>query len=263
MEVRGKIVVVTGAGSGIGAALCRRFAHEGARGVAVVDLKNTEGAARVAEDIGGLALRCDVGVESEMKEMIAEVESKLGPIDLFCSNAGVALATPDRLDPACAPDDVWTLNWRVHVMAHVYAARDLGPKMAARGSGYFLNTISAAGVLTAVGNAPYSTTKHAAVGFAESLAISYRDRGVGVSILCPQGVATPMLAGAKHGPSMADGVVSPEAVADDVIDGIREEKFLILPHPEVLGYMQRKATDYDRWLGGMRKLLRPRSATPA
>jgi NAD(P)-dependent dehydrogenase (short-subunit alcohol dehydrogenase family) len=255
MKIDGKVAVVTGGGSGIGAALCQRFARDGARGVAVID-KNQAHAQAVASAVDGLAIECDVTIEGELKAAIAQVEARFGPIDLFCSNAGVAIADPDPQDPAAAPDSVWALNWGVHLMSHVYAARDLGPKMAARGGGYFLNTISAAGLLTAVGNAPYSATKHAAVGFAESLAIAYRDRGVGVSILCPQGVDTPMLRQSMHGPSIADGVLSPEAVADCVIEGLAQERFLILPHPEALQYMQRKASDYDRWLGGMSRLHR-------
>ena len=255
MDVKNKVVVVTGGGSGIGAALCERFAREGAKGVAVAD-KNAANAEAVAASIDGLAFKCDVTVEAQVKGLIADVEERLGPIDLFCSNAGVAIADPDVRDPNGAPDEVWTLNWQVHVMSHVYAARDLGPKMAARGGGYFLNTISAAGVLTAVGNGPYSTSKHAAVGFAESLAIAYRDRGVGVSVLCPQGVDTPMLRQSMHGPSVADGVLTTEAVAGIVVEGLAEERFLILPHPEVLQYMQRKTSDYDRWLRGMGKLHR-------
>jgi len=253
MHIKDKVVVVTGGGSGIGAALAARFTREGAKGVAVAD-KNEANAKAVAATIGGLGLACDVTVEAEVKGMIAEVERRLGPIDLFCSNAGVAIADPNVFDPAAAPDAVWDLNWRVHVMSHVYAARDLGPKMAARGGGYFLNTISAAGVLTAVGNGTYSATKHAAVGFAESLAIAYRERGVGVSILCPQGVDTPMLRKSMHGPSVADGVLTSETVADIVVEGLAEERFLILPHPEVLQYMQRKTSDYDRWLRGMSRL---------
>jgi len=259
MDIKDRIVVVTGGGSGIGAALCRRFASEGARGVAVVD-RNEDGARTVAASIGGLPLRCDVSIEAELKSAIADVEQRFGPIDLFCSNAGVAVGDPDLLDPAAAPDSAWALNWGVNLMAHVYAARALGPKMAARGSGYFLNTVSAAGLLTAAGNGTYSTTKHAAVGFAESLAIAYRDRGVGVSILCPQGVDTPMLRGSgrgeMHGPSIADGVLTAETVAGVVVEGLAEERFLILPHPEVLEYMRRKTSDYDRWLRGMGRLHR-------
>jgi NAD(P)-dependent dehydrogenase (short-subunit alcohol dehydrogenase family) len=255
MDVAGKVIAVTGGGSGIGAALCARFAREGARGVAVLDLY--EGPARkVAATIDGLGLACDVSVERDLKAAIAEIEATLGPIDLFCSNAGVLTNDPDPADPTSASDDAWALSLGVHLMSHVYAARDLGPKMAARGGGYFLNTVSAAGLLTQIGSGPYSASKHAAVGFAESLAIAYRERNVRVSILCPQGVTTPMVAAALETPAVRDGLLTPEAVADSVMEGLADERFLILPHPQVLDYMQRKSGDYDRWLGGMRKLRR-------
>lgn len=253
MLVAGKIVAVTGGGSGIGAALCQQFAREGARGVAVLDL-NAAQAQRVADPLGALALGCDVTSEPQLGAAIAAVEAHLGPIDLFCSNAGILENDPDPADPASAPDPSWTRSWNVHVMSHVYAARLLGPAMAARGGGYFLNTASAAGLLTQIGSGPYSATKHAAIGFAESLAIAYRDRGVGVSVLCPQGVATPMVAGAMATPAVLDGLLTPEAVANTVIEGLADERFLILPHLQVLTYMQRKTGDYDRWLRGMARL---------
>ena len=214
----------------------------------------------MAASVDGLPLRSEVSVESELNAVIEKAEERFGPIDLFCSNAGIAMGDPDPLNPASVPDSAWLRNWGVHVMAHVYAARALAPKMAMRGHGYFLNTISAAGVLTAAGNGTYSTTKQAAVGFAESLAISYRERGMRVSILCPQGVDTPMLRKSMHGPSIADGVLSTEALAEVVVRDLGEERFLILSHPEVLTYMQRKAADYDRWLGGMKKLFQQRVA---
>lgn len=253
MRIRDKTVAVTGGGSGIGRALCERFAREGARGVAVLDLQEDQ-VKVVAEAIQGLGLSCDVTSESELQAAIAEIESRLGPIDLFCSNAGILLNDTDPLDPASAPDEAWNLSWRVHVMSHVYAARLLAPKMAARGGGHFLHTISAAGLLTQIGSGPYSASKHAAVGFAESLAIAYQSRRVGVSILCPQGVATPMVSGAMKTPAVQDGLLSPEAVADAVICGLAEERFLILPHPQVLKYVQRKATDYEAWVRGMARL---------
>lgn len=252
MKITDKTVVVTGGGSGIGAALCARFAREGAR-VAVVD-RNEANANQVAAGIDGLALMCDVAVEREIQSVIAQVESRFGEIDLFCSNAGLLLNDPDPADPASSPDAVWTLSWGVHVMSHVYAARALAPKMAARGHGYFLNTASAAGLLTQIGSGPYSATKHAAIAFAESLAIAYKERGVGVSVLCPQGVATPMVAGAMSTPAVEDGLLSAAHVADVVVEGLADERFLILPHPQVSKYFLNKATDYDRWLGGMRKL---------
>ncbi len=253
MLIAGKIVAVTGGGSGIGAALCQRFAHEGARGVAVLDL-HAVNAEHIASPLGALAIRCDVTSEHELGAAIATVEARLGPIDLFCSNAGILENDPDPADPASAADPSWARSWNVHVMSHVYAARLLGPKMAARGSGYFLNTASAAGLLTQIGSGPYSATKHAAIGFAESLAIAYQDRGVRVSVLCPQGVATPMVAGAMATPAVQDGLLTPETVATAVIEGLADERFLILPHAQVRTYMQRKTSDYDRWLRGMVRL---------
>ncbi|HKQ83951.1 MAG TPA: SDR family oxidoreductase [Steroidobacteraceae bacterium] len=255
MNIAGKVIVVTGGGSGIGEALCTRFASSGARAVAVAD-RDHDRAQRVARAIDGLALQCDVAVERELLAAIERVEGRLGPIDLFCSNAGVGIHDKDPEDPASAPDSAWALSWGVHVMSHVYAARALGPKMARRGHGYFLNTVSAAGLLTQIGSGPYSTTKHAAIGFAESLAIAYRDRGVGVSVLCPQGVATPMVEGAMSTPAISDGLLTADQVADVALEGLAEERFLILPHAQVATYMQRKASDYDRWLAGMRKLRR-------
>jgi NAD(P)-dependent dehydrogenase (short-subunit alcohol dehydrogenase family) len=259
VKLAGKVAVVTGGGSGIGAALCERFALEGARGIAVVDMDEAA-ARRVADAITGLALRCDVTIERDLRAVIDQVETRYGAIDLFCSNAGVLANDPDPADPASASDDAWALSWRVHVMSHVYAARHLAPKMAARGSGYLLNTISAAGLLTQLGSGPYSASKHAAVGLAESLAIAYRPRGVGISILCPQGVATPMVAAALTTPAVRDGLLSPQAVAQTVIEGLAAERFLILPHAQVLTYMQRKAADYERWLSGMVRLSQGASA---
>lgn len=253
MHISGKTIAVTGGGSGIGRALCERFAREGARGVAVLDLQEAHAMA-VADTIQGLGLSCDVTVEDELRAAIEETERRLGPIDLFCSNAGTLQNDTDLLDPASAPDEAWNLSWRVHVMSHVYAARHLAPRMATRGGGHFLHTISAAGLLTQIGSGPYSASKHAAVGFAENLAIAYQSRGVGVSILCPQGVATPMVAGAMQTPAVHDGLLSPEEVVDAVISGLAEDRFLILPHPQVLKYMQRKAADYEAWLRGMARL---------
>ena len=253
MRIEGKVVVVTGGGSGIGRALCQRFAREGARRVVVADL-NAANAEAVAAEVQGIARRCDVGSEAEISQLIDETEATVGPVDLFCSNAGVLLNDPDPDDPASAPDARWELSWRVHVMSHIYAARALGPRMAARGGGYFLNTISAAGLLTQLGSGPYSTTKHAAIGFAESLAIAYRDRGVRVSVLCPQGVATPMVQAVMETPAVSDGVLTPDEVADCVVEGLGVERFLILPHSQVAEYMRRKASDYDRWISGMARL---------
>ena len=254
MDVKDKVVVVTGGADGIGAALARRFAKAGAAQVVVVD-RNGEGAAAVANEIGGEAVTLDVTDGQAMAAMVADIEARHGRIDLFVSNAGVGDGDPDRNNAASSPDAVWQRAWNVNVMAHVHAARAVTPGMTARGGGYILNTVSAAGLLSQIGGAVYSTTKHAAVGFAESLAITHGDQGIKVSILCPQGVDTAMLRqGGSGSPQSLDGVLTPDEVAESVVAGLAEEKFLILPHAEVLTYMQRKAGDYDRWLGGMRRL---------
>lgn len=256
MNVKDKVVVVTGGADGIGAALARRFAREGAKVVVVAD-RNGEGAAAVAREIGGEAVTLDVSDGEAMAAMAADLEARHGGIDLFCSNAGVGDGDPDRENATSSPDAVWLRAWNVNVMAHVHAARAVIPGMRARGGGYLLNTISAAGLLSQIGGAVYSTTKHAAVGFAESLAITHGHQGIKVSILCPQGVDTAML---RQGgdpaaqPQNVDGVLTPDEVAESVVRGLEAETFLILPHPVVQAYMQRKAGDYDRWLGGMRRL---------
>src|SRR5580658_3122749 len=253
MKVSGKVVVITGGASGIGAALCRRFAAEGARAVVVSDF-NATGAQAVAAEIGAVALAVstDVRVEAEIVALVSQTLERFGPIDLFCSNAGIAIGGGEEVDNAD-----WQRIWEVNTMAHVYAARAVLPGMLARGEGYLLNTASAAGLLTQADSAPYSVTKHAAVAFAEWLAIAYGDRGIRVSCLCPQGVRTPMLmaAGRREGVGgfLQDGSISPEELAEAVVAGLAEEKFLILPHPEVAEYMRRKTGDYDRWLHGMRK----------
>ena len=254
MDVKDKVVVVTGGAEGIGAALARRFAKAGAAHVAVVD-RNGSGAASVAAEIGGSAWATDVSDVDAVATMVANIETAQGRIDLFCSNAGVGDGDPDQDNAASSPDRVWMRAWGVNLMAHVYAARAVLPGMIARGEGYLLNTVSAAGLLSQIGSAVYSTTKHAAVGFAESLAITHGDHGIKVSILCPQGVDTAMLRqGGSGSPQSLDGVMTPEEVADAVIEGLADERFLILPHPVVLTYLQRKTADYDRWIGGMRRL---------
>lgn len=252
MNLEGKIVVVTGGASGIGKAMVERFHREGAVGLVVVDL-NEAGAQAVAQSVGGVAVRCDVTKEAEVAAVVETALARFGRIDLFCSNAGVSVRDADLDNAASTPDDGWTLGWGVNVMAHVYAARACLPGMIARGEGYFLNTVSAAGLLSQIGSAIYSTTKHAAVGFGESLAITHRHHGIGVSILCPQAVDTPMLGGAR-GSQSVDGVLTPEAVAQSVVEGLAAETFLILPHPQVVTYMQRKTGDYDRWIRGMVRL---------
>jgi NAD(P)-dependent dehydrogenase (short-subunit alcohol dehydrogenase family) len=260
MELAGRVTVVTGGASGIGQAMCRRFAAEGAS-VVVADI-DAPGAAAVAQDIGGLAVPCDVSVEADVAALVDTTLLSFDRIDLFCANAGILWGSrPD--DPAGiigpdAPDVAWERIWRVNVMAHVYAARAVVPRMLDQGGGHLLVTASAAGLLTLLGNAPYSVTKHAAVALAEWLAITYGDQGLRVSCLCPQLVRTDMLAGAtaatkERGLGDLD-VLEPEAVADAVVHGLREEQFLILPHPDVAEFFRRKAADYDRWLAGMRRL---------
>ena len=255
MKIQGKIIIVTGGADGIGAALCRRFAREGAAHIAVVDL-NAEGAAKVAAEIGGSSYGVDVSDPEAIEVMVRAVEAAHGRIDLLCQNAGVGGGEPDPDNAASASDAVWNRAWGVNVMAHVYGARAALPGMIARGEGYILNTVSAAGLLSQIGSAVYSTTKHAAIGFAESLAIAQGDLGIKVSVLCPQGVDTAMLraGGGQEQPQNLDGVLSPDDVAEAVVKGLEAESFLILPHQIVLTYMQRKTADYDRWLGGMRRL---------
>jgi NAD(P)-dependent dehydrogenase (short-subunit alcohol dehydrogenase family) len=253
MELTGRHVVVTGAASGIGQALARRFAAEGARAVVAADI-DAEGAAAVAADTGGLGVPTDVSREADIEALIARATQANGAIDLFCSNAGIAVSG----GPEVSNDD-WERIWQINVMAHVYAARALLPDMLARGEGYLLNTASAAGLLTNLGALPYSVTKHAAVALAEWLAITYGAAGIRVSCLCPQGVRTPMLTAgldeAAGAAVLASGdMVEPEDVADAVVAGIREERFLILTHPEVAGYVARKGADPERWLAGMRRL---------
>src|SRR5437588_7175480 len=250
MELADKHVVVTGGANGIGRALCRRFATEGARAVVVADMDG-DGARAVADEISGTAVRLDVSVEDEVASLVEKAISANGPIDLFCANAGII--TSGGLDDS---NEQWQRIWGVNVMAHVYAARALIPGWVARGQGYLLHTASAAGLLTGIGQLPYSVTKHGVVALAEWLSITYGDAGVKVSCLCPQGVRTNMLlaGGDDESNFLLPGSVAPEEVADVVVQGLADERFLILPHPEVAEYFRRKATDYDRWLTGMRRL---------
>ena len=251
--------IVTGGASGIGAALARALAGEGAR-VTVADL-NIDGAAAVARDIDGLAVQTDVRDRAAIAALISAHEARHGPTTLMCSNAGIANGVDTGFtNTAGADPSEWQKAWEVNVMAHVHAAALLLPGMIDRGRGYFLHTASAAGLLSQIGSAPYSTTKHAAVGFAENLAISHRSAGIRVSILCPQGVDTPMLggmgSGGREGPQAGDGLLSAAEVAAAALDGIAAEQFLILPHPQVAEYMRNKVADYGRWIGGMAKLQR-------
>ncbi len=259
MDVRGKCVVVTGGGGGIGRALALECAAAGARAVAVLD-RDGAAAANVAAEIGSSAHACDVSDEQLLRATLDTVAAASGPIELFCSNAGVALGFPASGDVAEAGDEAWQRSWSVNVMAHVYAARILFPHMRACGGGAFLITASAAGLLSQIGSAVYSTTKHAAIGLAESLAISHRADGIQVAVLCPQGVDTAMLRSLPAGPQAGDGVLDPAAVARSALAGLAAQQFLILPHPEVASYMQRTAADYDRWIGGMERLRRAYAA---
>src|ERR1700710_2114645 len=254
MQVTGKIVVVTGGANGIGRAMCEAFHRAGATKVIVADL-DFAGAEAVAGSLGGAAFKCDVGQEKDIRHVIEETERQFGPIALFCSNAGIGGGfDPMSENAGGASDEPFAKSWAIHVMAHIYAARHLIPRMKARGGGYFLNTISAAGLLSQVGSPAYSATKHGAVGFAENLTISHRADGIKVSILCPQGVDTNMLRSIPKGPQSGDGDLSPEQVAQDALRGIEQETFVILPHPQVVDYMRKKTENYDRWIGGMAKI---------
>lgn len=250
MDLKDKIVVVTGAASGIGKAMAIRFAAEGAKKVVCVDL-NSDGATEVANKINGLAIAVDVSSEDEIAAMIERVEVEIGPIDLFCSNAGIL-----TMGGVEAPNDDWQRIWDINVMSHVWAARHLVPRMIKRGGGYLLNTASAAGLLNQVGAAPYGVTKHAAVGLAEWLAMTHGDDGIKVSVLCPQAVRSEMTRGHEESVAAMDGMLEPEVVAESCVRTIESETFLVLPHPEVLDYMRKKTENYDRWIGGMRKLNR-------
>jgi len=284
VELKDRVAVVTGGASGIGRALCMAVAREGAAGVVVADL-DSKGAAAVADEIaaaGGRAhaVRCDVSVEDDVRSLVAEAESTFGPVDAFFANAGVLVG--GGYD---APDELWDRAWAINVKSHIYAARAVVPGMLERGSGYLVHTASAAGLLMQLGAAPYTVSKHAIVSFAEYLSVTHHDQGLRVSCLCPQAVATNLgttsravlagqepdsggradtgssiasagpLAGAAslRGTAASDGVVTPEQVADLVLDAMREERFLVLPHPEVARYEQNRAGDRERWLRGMRR----------
>ncbi|MEZ5502983.1 MAG: SDR family oxidoreductase [Halioglobus sp.] len=258
MEITGKVIVVTGAGSGIGAALAAKFAREGAAAVVCVDI-NEAAAQRTAAELGGVAMQADVTREEDVVRVIEATESGIGPIDLYCNNAGVIAGASEQ-----SPNAEWQFVWEVNVMSHVYSARHLVPRMIKRGGGHFLNTASAAGLLNQIGGAAYGTSKHAAVGFAEWLALTYAHQGIRVSMLCPQAVRTAMTANAGDQGIMAastDGMMEPEQLADIVVDHLRRDAFLILTHEEVRVYMQRKASDYDRWIRGMNRLQQKLSGT--
>jgi NAD(P)-dependent dehydrogenase (short-subunit alcohol dehydrogenase family) len=251
LHIRDRVVIVTGGGSGIGAALARRFADEQPRALILGDL-DLGAAQGVAEEIGAEALQVDVADPASNDALIDQAEERFGPIDLFCANAGIGFAGDEQ-----TPPERWDFMWQVNLMSHVHAARRLIPGWLARGEGYFLSTASAAGLLTNLKAAQYSVTKHAAVSFAEWLAITYGDQGIKVSCLCPMGVKTPLLDSADEFHALLDPLaIEPEQVAEAVVQGLVDERFLILPHPEVARFFQNKANDYDHWIGGMRKLQR-------
>jgi NAD(P)-dependent dehydrogenase (short-subunit alcohol dehydrogenase family) len=260
MQIRDRVVVVTGGGGGIGAGMARAFAASGAKAVVVADL-DAAAADAVAADIGAgsrtasFAMRVDVGHEPDVQTLVRRVEDEFGGIDLFCANAGIMVA--GGID---VPDEDWDRIWRVNVKSHIYAARAVIPGMVERGGGYLLHTASAAGLLTQLGAAPYAVTKHAVVAFAEWVAITYADRGVKVSCLCPQAVETAMTGPlgrmerpTAKGSAASDGVLQPADVAEVVLAALEAEQFLVLPHPQVATYEQRRATDRDRWLRGMQR----------
>ena len=248
MEVRDKVVVVTGAANGIGRALAKRFSEEGAGKIIIADL-DEQGLKRVETETGAESFKTNVASEADIKQLINSCERKYGGIDLLCNNAGIGVNGGPEV-----PNEEWQKIWEINVMAHVYAARAAIPGMLRRGSGYILNTASAAGLLSQIGSAPYAVTKHADVSFAEWLAITYGDRGLKVSVLCPQAVRTAMTADDPDGVASVDGMIEPEQVSEAVVTTLKNESFLVLPHPKVLDYIQRKSGDYDRWIEGMKKL---------
>lgn len=260
MDLAGRVAVVTGGAGGIGRALCRAFAEHGAAGIVVADVDQA-GAERVAAELGGgsgpaLAVPVDVADEAQVATLVRKAEEAFGPIDLFCANAGILLGGGVE-----APDADWERMWRVNVLSHVYAARSVLPGMIGRGEGYLVHTASAAGLLTQLGSAPYSVTKHAVVALAEWLSITHAADGIRVSCLCPQGVWTGMTGAPSEeaDPLLSatagrNGMLMPEDVASAVIEGLAEERFLILPHTEVATFEQRRAGDRERWLRAMRRI---------
>ena len=250
MELKDKVVVITGGSGGIGRAMAKAFLAEGAKAVMLADLDEAAVAA-AAREIGCDGMACDVTQEAQVQELVRRTVQRHGPVDLFCSNAGAS----GKGTLTDASNEVWQRQWELHVMAHLYAARAVLPSMIERGRGYLLNTASAAGLLAAMGSGPYTVTKAAAVKFAEFLSITHGDDGIGVSVLCPQGVNTAM-APRQLGDGQTDGIIEPGQLAQTVVDALREERFYVLPHPEVEEYVRRKGNDVDRWLSGMRRLRR-------
>jgi NAD(P)-dependent dehydrogenase (short-subunit alcohol dehydrogenase family) len=250
MDPAGRVIVVTGGAKGIGRALATRFASAGAEAVVVADI-DADGAAAAARTIGATAVGCDVSRESDVKQLVDQVVAEHGRIDIFCSNAGIAVGGGPE-----TPNDEWQRIWEVNLMSHVFVARHVMPGMLDRREGYLLGTVSAAGLLNHVFAAPYGVTKAAALSLFEWLSIAHGADGIRVSCLCPQGVKTEMLAAERRLglEFLTENALEPQAVAEIVLEGIRDERFLILPHPEVADYFRRKADDYDRWLKGMRRL---------
>ncbi len=254
MQLKDKVVVITGAANGIGKALAVRFKAEGVRGLVIADLDANKVSA-VAQELQCLGVSCDASSEEGIRRLVARAQAQFGAIDLFCSNAGIFISDPDPQNAVSASNNDFDRCWQLHVMAHVYAARAVLPAMIERGSGYLLHTVSAAGLLSQIGSATYSTTKHAAIGFAEHLAITHQEHGIKVSVVCPQAVRTALIGDEpEKGSAAVDGILSPEEVAESVVRGLEAERFLILPHPVVADYLKRKTADYDRWIGGMARL---------
>ena len=249
MDIRNKVAIVTGGASGIGRSIARRFAADGARGVVVADV-NLEHAQTMADEIKGIAVRCDVSKEADIQALVATTRQHYGQVDAYISNAGIL----GRMGGLDLEDTLWDAMWNIHGMAHVWAARAVVPEMVARGEGFFMVTASAAGLLTIVESAPYAVTKHAAVAFAEWLRIAYGRKGVQVACLCPQSVQTNMISGTDGGSAAVNGILAPEVVAQEVVTTMDNGKFLVLPHPEVAQYFRNKGQDYERWIGGMQKM---------
>ncbi|MEL6875361.1 MAG: SDR family oxidoreductase [Pseudomonadota bacterium] len=247
MDLKDKVIVITGGASGIGAAMARRFSEEQPKHIVCAD-RDLAGAESVAAQVGGMAIETDVASEADIAALIEGVEADIGPIDLFVSNAGIIMD-----GGVSTSDEDWQRIWDINVQAHIRAARLLVPRMLARGGGYLLSTASAAGLLAQIGSAPYSVTKHAAVSFAEWLAITHGREGLKVSVLCPQGVDTPLIADLDTSTVDKDGLLTAEAVAQTTLEAIADERFLILPHPEVADYLRQKGADPERWIGGMQR----------
>tara|TARA_Y100001934_G_scaffold223672_1_gene267366 strand:+ start:436 stop:1203 length:768 start_codon:yes stop_codon:yes gene_type:complete len=254
MDIERKVVVITGGASGIGKAVGKLMVNKGADKVFLADL-NENLLNKTAEEIGAIPIVCDVSNEESVKALVNEVTLQTKIIDIFMSNAGIYVEGDEN-----TLNQEWMRNWSIHVMAHVYAARAVLPGMIKRESGYLINTSSAAGLLTHIDSATYSTTKHAAIGFAEYLSINYGSKGIKVSVLCPQAVKTAMTLGREDSVASVDGMLEPDFLAEVVLQSVYDEEFLILPHPEVLTYMQRKTSDYERWLGGMRRFKQRRES---